>query len=189
VNYLLNKRRLLLNGIKMKKIFDLELIRKELDVEDWQEDDYNPDMQTRRVFLGTVFSLLPSGKYYTPWANSNVDECSCCHGSGTIPGHKSVRIWKRNQKRYENMCRLGVKLGREYSIRHYKACNAARNRWRQTCPVCQGLGSKEAYQDECWWKQAEKELNSIGCNLTSGECDPCDLFVEEYCDIPEENNS
>ena len=25
-------------------------------------------------FLGTVFALSPSGKYYTPWANSNVTE-------------------------------------------------------------------------------------------------------------------
>jgi hypothetical protein len=24
------------------------------------------------IFLGTVMSLTPSGKYYTPWANSNV---------------------------------------------------------------------------------------------------------------------
>ena len=30
-----------------------------------------------------------------------MDECPCCHGSGTIPGHKSARIRKRNQKRYE----------------------------------------------------------------------------------------
>ncbi len=26
------------------------------------------------VFLGTVFALYPSGKYYTPWACSNVTE-------------------------------------------------------------------------------------------------------------------
>lgn len=26
------------------------------------------------AFLGTVFSLTPSGKYYTPWANSNASD-------------------------------------------------------------------------------------------------------------------
>jgi len=26
------------------------------------------------VFLGTVFNLMPSGKYHTPWASSNVTE-------------------------------------------------------------------------------------------------------------------
>lgn len=25
-------------------------------------------------FLGSVFAIMPSGKYYTPWANSNVTE-------------------------------------------------------------------------------------------------------------------
>lgn len=28
--------------------------------------------QEQRLFLGTVFSLAPSGKYYTMWANNNV---------------------------------------------------------------------------------------------------------------------
>jgi hypothetical protein len=26
------------------------------------------------AFLGTVFEIMPSGKYYTPWANSNVTQ-------------------------------------------------------------------------------------------------------------------
>jgi hypothetical protein len=36
-----------------------------------------------RVFLGTVFSLTPSGKFYTPFASSNVDSCPRCKGHGT----------------------------------------------------------------------------------------------------------
>jgi hypothetical protein len=28
----------------------------------------------KAIFLGSVFSLTPSGKYYTPWACGNVDE-------------------------------------------------------------------------------------------------------------------
>ena len=31
-------------------------------------------------FIGTVFGLYPSGKYYTPYANSNVDDCPRCKG-------------------------------------------------------------------------------------------------------------
>lgn len=34
------------------------------------------------TFLGTVFSVMPSGKYYMPWANSNVDLCPRCKGNG-----------------------------------------------------------------------------------------------------------
>ena len=33
-------------------------------------------------FLGTVFSIMPSGKYYMPWACSNVNPCPRCKGEG-----------------------------------------------------------------------------------------------------------
>lgn len=34
------------------------------------------------TFMGTVMALTPSGKYYTPYANSNVDLCPRCKGKG-----------------------------------------------------------------------------------------------------------
>lgn len=37
------------------------------------ETDYEGNT-VGREFLGTVFALYPSGKYYTPFANSNVTE-------------------------------------------------------------------------------------------------------------------
>jgi hypothetical protein len=40
------------------------------EVECWQ----NPGSVYRSTFLGTVFSIFPSGKYYMPWACSNVTE-------------------------------------------------------------------------------------------------------------------
>lgn len=39
-----------------------------------------------QAYLGTVFALTPSGKYYTPWANSNVESCSECDGDGHARG-------------------------------------------------------------------------------------------------------
>jgi hypothetical protein len=59
-----------------ERIFDLDAIRRELDKQQW-EPDYQDDperSEVRRVFLGTVFALVPSGKFYTPWACSNVTE-------------------------------------------------------------------------------------------------------------------
>jgi len=38
------------------------------EVDEWSEYGVGP----RSVFLGTVFTLCPSGKFYTPFANSNV---------------------------------------------------------------------------------------------------------------------
>lgn len=177
-----------INGIKTKRelimetVFsqeELENIRKDLDSEDWQNEG---NVQKRSTFLGTVFALTPSGKYYMPLASSNLDYCPCCRGTGTVPGHKSARIRKRNKARFERIMRLSIKNGREYSIRHAKIRTSAKNRYERSCTVCGGIGSKEAYQDELWYEQAAIDLNSIGCSLESGEGDPCDLFAVEYRD-------
>ena len=53
-------------------IFDLEHLKKQIDDEERYTDIDGIPMKS--VFIGTVFALLPSGKYYTPYANSNVSE-------------------------------------------------------------------------------------------------------------------
>ncbi len=46
----------------------------------------------KSVFIGTCFNILPSGKYYMPFACSNVEKCSKCDGKGEItnPNAKTV---------------------------------------------------------------------------------------------------
>lgn len=46
----------------------------------WEADRDNPGSERRSVFLGSVFSLTPSGKYYLPFACSNVTPCPQCAG-------------------------------------------------------------------------------------------------------------
>jgi hypothetical protein len=58
---------------EMEQIFNLQEIRKLLDSEEWEDDRFN-DCQKRTIYIGSVFALLPSGKYYMPWACSNVTE-------------------------------------------------------------------------------------------------------------------
>lgn len=53
----------------------------ELEKQSWEVEE---DFETRRLFVGTVMSLTPSGKFYTPWANSNVEVCESC-GNNTEP--------------------------------------------------------------------------------------------------------
>jgi hypothetical protein len=49
-------------------------VKPALEAEPWEErDDGNPG-QTRRLYIGTVFAWYPSGKYYMPFACSNVTE-------------------------------------------------------------------------------------------------------------------
>lgn len=60
------------NHMELK--LDFEVIRKELEVQKWETYPYCAEQKFRSVYIGTVFSLLPSGKYYTCFANSNVSE-------------------------------------------------------------------------------------------------------------------
>ncbi len=57
-----------------ESIFNIENLKEELEQAEWSDDPCNPDMESKQVYLGTCFDLCPSGKYYTPWANSNVTE-------------------------------------------------------------------------------------------------------------------
>ena len=38
----------------------------------------------KSVFIGTCFNIMPSGKYYMPFACSNVEKCLKCDGKGEI---------------------------------------------------------------------------------------------------------
>jgi len=56
-------------------IFDLDKIRQELDNLPWEKSyEYGDDTVSRWLYIGRVWSWLPSGKYYTAWACSNVSE-------------------------------------------------------------------------------------------------------------------
>jgi len=57
--------------------FDWDGIHAELDEGEFIANEYElengyDDEAVSTLFLGTVFALTPSGKYYTPWACSNV---------------------------------------------------------------------------------------------------------------------
>lgn len=52
-------------------IFNWDYIMKELEKVEMSKID---EGYVKEIFVGTVFNLLPSGKYYTPWACSNVTE-------------------------------------------------------------------------------------------------------------------
>jgi hypothetical protein len=52
-------------------IFILDEIRYNINNEEWEAEGYDGALESRRVFLGTCFDLLPSGKYM---ANDPRDE-------------------------------------------------------------------------------------------------------------------
>lgn len=90
---------------------DIAAIRRELDEEDWQPSSDDPGREERCVFLGTVFALMPSGKYYMPWACSNVaGDCKVCKGSGiNIVFTTEKRVSPRRAKKIRKMLDLYAK--------------------------------------------------------------------------------
>ena len=44
------------------------------------------DILVRAVYIGDALHIMPSGKLYTPYANSNVDPCDVCGGAGEVDG-------------------------------------------------------------------------------------------------------
>lgn len=159
-----------------------------VEAEDW-EDDPDGDGQSRQIFIGTVFNLAPSGKYYTPWACSNLDPCPVCGGTRKGRGHRKRRVRARAAKRYLKLLAWGTKHpGNRRTIAQ------ARVRRRALvlagldgCGRCDGLGSAEAADDQVFWEKMEAEAEDHGLFVTGGEGDPCDVLVGEYRDRPEED--
>ena len=159
--------------------FILDAIKRELELSDWEKDFMNDGIESRRVYLGTVFALYPSGKYYMPWACSNLDVCNDCNGSGQeltlrsiLQGVKQAIRWTFTRTYYT------IKRG-EWKLSIYR--NIAY--LHASCGNCGGTGSREAYLDQLWREQVELELDTIGAYLESGEGDPCDLFATQSRDI------
>ena len=76
---------------------DWSAVRADLDSTEWEYDRESHQFE-RRSFLGTCFGLTPSGKYYTPWANGNVDPCPACGGSG----QRRLKVKRRVMKKWRH---------------------------------------------------------------------------------------
>lgn len=166
-------------------------IRQALDAEDWEEADHNTDTygQERRLYLGSVFGCTPSGKFYMPFACSNVMGCDSCKGLGTVPRFRKRRVCKRQQsralrirKRYEARAKVNFETAQAW----VRGRHAWRNQYGRPCTACGGLGSREAHLDELWREYAESVCESVGACLMNGEDSSEDLFIVEYRDTPDE---
>jgi len=166
-----------------------DAVKVEICGQPWVYDKFERQY-TRSLFLGTVFSLMPSGKYYTPWANSNVAPCPRCHGSGKVEPKVKVRTMKKWRAELERLRTLAVKRGLIGARWHEGPLGKPyyqhlRKLLENTCPKCEGLGSFEALQDQQYSEKLETEADAAGYYLFSGEGDPCDLFVGEGKDEDE----
>jgi hypothetical protein len=146
------------------------------------------------VFLGTVFGIMPSGKYYMPWACGNVAGCRQCGGTGDVKNGKAdPGAWARlkllaYEKRMGVMDEYGPYSDGEWPAETRDWLRSAEDLIRSlaptlTCSWCAGLGSHEAAQDEDFREALEEVADHHGLWLTSGEGDPCDLLVGISIDV------
>jgi len=59
---------------------DWDYVKQE--IEKMEPYEPEPGVKVKSLFIGTVFNLTPSGKYYTFWACSNLEPCPVCDGKG-----------------------------------------------------------------------------------------------------------
>jgi len=160
-------------------------IKREIEHAQWEEDEgLLGEGKVRRVFIGTVMSLFPSGKYYTPWANSNLELCPACHGTGeTVGNSRRNKKWRNAICRIANLARKRGLTGSKYASGplngHYYKYALRRVYEAGVCGYCDGMGSREALMDELYREELEEEASNHGLSIESGEGDPCDLFAVE----------
>jgi hypothetical protein len=133
----------------------------ERDIQHSREDDpEDSDQEIGYSYLGSIFSITPSCKMYTPWANSNVERCPSCNGTGSVwpkASKRQIRKWKSRANRA---------MSKRRSKR--KAFWVAPAR---TCKACYGCGSLEAANDESWRDALEAVAYRHGYFVTNNEDD------------------
>lgn len=159
------------------------------DVSDNEEGE-----KVRSLYIGNVFQLMPSGKYYQPWARSNVTPCPRCKGKGIVsnkysdPAVHAVVYEHESALRFHMVHTYGMWIEGQWDkdlTEFLKVLEqtTAKTQETVTCPHCEGVGFREALLDELWSETAERTAEKAGCYLFSGEGDPCDLFIGEKLEV------
>ena len=171
----------------------------EIDSADIQEDIDRG--RIRSVYLGSIIN--PSGKYYTPFACSNVDNCHACKGSGKSKQVHTCENCMGSGARYvieiaratnESLADCTARLEstnvKWLDDKHIEfecsSCDGAGYIYSD-CRLCGGIGSREAYLDEVFFEELDAAASNAGGWIESGEGDPCDTF---YCEaVTEQDDS
>jgi hypothetical protein len=113
-------------------LVDLVELQQQLDLAEIYEDEEGNKIQT--IYLGSILDLTPSGKFYTPFAHSNVDGCPRCNGNGMIKNKHGKK------KKYALAQRKHLTLLKQ--INHYDTWANAPTKLRKAI--------HKAYKQETW---------------------------------------
>lgn len=148
--------------------------------------DETNDQIVREVYFGNVLDIYPSGKYYLPFACSNVEPCPKCRGEGTIPNPRYDEMAYKALLYLEwNRLREMKDSGKHYKImpkQWQREMDLIRQVIRMVepkieCPCCYGVGSREAYEDQVFTGYFEEYLAERDIYITASDGDGCDMIV------------
>lgn len=146
-------------------------------------------------YIGSVMNLTPSGKLYTPFANSNLDLCEKCQGSGSVTNLKAdLNRHSLLDKRDNELTRKLLDSHGSYTewpedeMAKIKKLRDGKEECKPTltCETCGGIGSEEAFKDQEWQEALEEVAGNHDCWVTSGEGSMSDMFVGMGVDEDEE---
>lgn len=157
-------------------------------IQGWRWEDIRSEAgREGYAYLGNVFNLTPSGKYYQPFACSNVVGCKRCGGTGSVNNSKAdpakydaldavctvflQHLWKTEGGAYGWSAE---------SKAHMAAVREARDLHspRLTCTWCNGSGSHEAAKDADWHEALETVSKQFGLFVGGPDgADGCDVWV------------
>jgi hypothetical protein len=180
----------------IESLFNWEEIEKETELN--KTENYEGEIEGF-CFIGTVFSLAPSGKYYMPFACSNVDICPKCKGKGSIKNpfynERSFQRALENDRfyRFEAIRLFGGFINGNWPKQWQEIIKKAENTYRffeemKTCKYCNGLGSREAFEDEIFFELLEEIASEKGLFVTSNEGNPTDILIGKSFDREEIEN-
>ena len=137
---------------------DWEAVKAELASEAWEEEDFFWETPYRQVFIGSVFTLMPSGKYYTPWAHGNIEPCDACARAMDMPCDEAYPCGP--------VMETGFRLDSEgfQQVTEYEGPPGA----PYHCEPC---------ADAMMWQALETEAEAHGLWLTAGEGCPTDIMA------------
>lgn len=144
--------------------------------------------ENETAYLGRVMSIFPSGKYYAPFASSNVDgDCHICKGKGSTGNRKAAPLLE-----------AGARAAREELTRKNGAANKLFHQWspedrrmaahldgemakygpRRTCLACAGTGSLSAARDSDFREALEAVAAEYNGVITEGQGDPTEVHFQ-----------
>lgn len=169
---------------RIESEFNWRNILRALDsAEPYTPEGCDDDAQAVSVYLGSVFSLAPSGKYYTPFASGNVTPCAKCHGSGKSQRRDACALCAGKGSRVVldgySLDGLAAVLGHAVEVGDTFQCNgcAGLGSVPRDCYHCGGIGSREAWLDSIFWETLDAKAEALGCYVENGSGDACDVFI------------